>query len=149
MSRISISTLSARPLLERRQRLPASFMTRKRHAERLLRRVSGCTRSWLIRTAPAFFAHTELGDASVLANGAAMRRAGNDPGDVWFHPKMIADFIAIDDAMAATIGASGNVRLYRDRPDVVMQHTTAQQTGTRKRSFTRYSTSVQRHDGDG
>ncbi|HWF83786.1 MAG TPA: hypothetical protein VG222_03025, partial [Vicinamibacterales bacterium] len=81
-------------------------------------------------SAPAFVAHAEIGDASVLAHGAALRRAGHDPGAVGFYPKPIADFIAIDDAMAATLGANANVRLYRDRADVVMLHTVVQQTGT-------------------
>ena len=81
-------------------------------------------------SAPAFVAHAEIGDASVLAHGAALRRAGHDPGAVSFYPKPIADFIAIDDAMAATLGANANIRLYRDRADVVMLHTVVQQTGT-------------------
>jgi hypothetical protein len=80
--------------------------------------------------APAFVAHAEIGDASVLAHGAALRQAGQDPGAVGFYPKPIADFIAIDDAMAATLGANANIRLYRDRADVVMLHTVVQQTGT-------------------
>ena len=81
-------------------------------------------------SAPAFVAHVEIGDASVLAHGAALRRSGVDPGAVGFYPKPIADFIAIDDAMAATLGANANIRLYRDRADVVMLHTVVQQTGT-------------------
>ena len=80
-------------------------------------------------SAPAFVAHVEIGDASVLAHGAALRRSGVDPGAVGFYPKPIADFMAIDDAMAATLGASANIRLYRDRADVVMLHTLVQQTG--------------------
>lgn len=80
-------------------------------------------------SAPAFVAHVEIGDASVLAHGVALRRAGHDPGSVGFYPKPIADFMAIDDAMAATLGANANIRLYRDRADVVMLHTLVQQTG--------------------
>ena len=80
-------------------------------------------------SAPAFVAHVEIGDASVLAHGAALRRAGQDPGSVGFYPKPIADFIAVDDAMAATLGAGANIRLYRDRADVVMLHTLVEQTG--------------------
>ncbi len=77
-------------------------------------------------SAPDFVAHVEIGDASVLAHGAALRRAAQDPGAVGFYPKPIADFIAVDDAMAATLGANANIRLYRDRADVVMLHTVVQ-----------------------
>ena len=75
------------------------------------------------RGANAFTLHEQLRSLAQLAQDVADAKAGKTPAPHAWYPIRIADYFMRDDAVADALVASTGARLYRDRPNVVMQRT--------------------------
>lgn len=75
------------------------------------------------RGANAFTVHEQLRSLAQLAQDVADAKAGKTPAPHPWYPLRIADYFMRDDAVADALSASTGARLYRDRPNVVMQRT--------------------------
>ncbi|MBV8155816.1 MAG: hypothetical protein JOY98_15470 [Candidatus Eremiobacteraeota bacterium] len=75
-------------------------------------------------SAPMFFLYETARDARILTENAAAQAAGGKKPNQGLYPSLLAAFYSRDDALAAALGDRNSLRLFRDRPDVVMVHTT-------------------------
>jgi len=71
------------------------------------------------------FAHEELRTAEVIAGAFDAQRHNRESPEEGLYPARIANYLLRDDAVAAALGSSAHIRLFRDRPDVIMMHAEA------------------------
>jgi hypothetical protein len=69
------------------------------------------------------FAHEELRTAEVIGEAFDAQRHNHESPERGLYPARIVDYLLRDDAIAAALSSSAHMRLFRDRPDVIMMHT--------------------------
>lgn len=74
--------------------------------------------------APMFFMYESFRDALALSENAAAQASGAKKPWAGLYPTLLANFYMRDDALATVLGQRNGIRLFRDRPDLVMVHAT-------------------------
>lgn len=82
------------------------------------------------RGATAFATHTQFHALHQLTQDVAAARGGASPSPHPWYPIRIIDYFRRDDAMADALAAADGARLFRDRPNIAMLHTTFVRNGT-------------------
>lgn len=75
-------------------------------------------------SAPMFFIREMFRAADELAENAAALAAHQAQPFAGLYPAPLAAFLMRDDVLASALGTREGIRLFRDRPDLVMLHTT-------------------------
>ncbi|MBC5800745.1 MAG: hypothetical protein GIW94_12370 [Candidatus Eremiobacteraeota bacterium] len=88
-------------------------------------RLAGLTTVLVVpgRGVNAFTMHEQVRALAQFAQDVADANAGKPPPAHLWYPIRIADYVMRDDTVADALGVGTGIRLFRDRPNVIMQHT--------------------------